>query len=159
VLAGTLPAIFAGLEVVADAPDLFVPIAWLRRGRPRPVADIVAEVVRARDDGLAAEGDDLTPGADPELPAVVLSAASPADEPVALRIAAGSLALVSRLVDTGELLAHVDRLRVVQPLVTIAAALGDDEQRRLELSAAEWLARRRELIAALGAAGISVAHV
>src|SRR5213594_3260435 len=36
-LAAALPAIFAGLEAVPRAPDLFYPLAWQRRGAPRPV--------------------------------------------------------------------------------------------------------------------------
>ena len=64
-LAAALPAIFVGLEAVGGRPDLFYPVAWQRGGKPRPVADIVAEVQRCRDDGLPAEGDDVAPGTDP----------------------------------------------------------------------------------------------
>src|SRR5438128_2128127 len=81
-----LPGIFAGLEPVTAVGDLFGPITWLRRGRLRPVVDVVADVQA----GLSAEGDDLSPGADAALPAVSLRDAPPPDEPVVLRLPAGT---------------------------------------------------------------------
>jgi len=151
-----LPAVFAGLEPVTQWPDLFVPLVSVRRGRPRPVADLVADVVRVRDEGLEAEGDDLSPGADAELPAVVLSQDPPGDEPAALRFPGGSFpAPVHRLWATGEHLVYVRRLRAPF-VVRLATAAADDEQRRLETSPAEDTRRRAELGRALTAAGIPV---
>src|SRR2546430_9480684 len=102
-LATALPAIFVGLEAVAGPPDLFYPLAWQRRAKPRPVADVVAEVKRCLDEGLTAEGDDVAPGTDPELPAVVLHGEAPPHEPVVLRCAAAVCGPpIYPLPDTGE---------------------------------------------------------
>jgi hypothetical protein len=155
-LARLLPAIFAGLEPVATPGDLFAPVAWLWRGRLRPVADVVAEVVAARIEGLAAEGDDLSPGADAQLPAVVLAADPPADDPVVLRLPAGSVAPpVHRLLDTGEHLVHVPRLRT-PTVVLLAPHLELEEQLRVEITPAEWTDYRAKLAAALAAAAVPV---
>jgi hypothetical protein len=154
-LARVAPAVFAGLEI-ADAPVLFAPVAWVRRGRVRPVADVVADVVRARNDGLAGEGDDLTPGADEALPAVVLAAEPPPDEPVLLRVDAASLPTVFRLADTGEHLVYAGRLVLRDLHVALATTLGDDEQRRVEIGPAEWTRWHAALAAALAAANVAV---
>ena len=154
-LARLLPLIFAGLET-ARAPELFTPVAWLRRGRLRPVEDLVAEAVTVRSEGLSAEGDDLSPGADPELPAVVLSDYPPPDEPVLLRFPPGTVPpSLHRLVASGEILVHVPRLRAPVE-VLLAGRLALDEQLRVEISPAEWEQHRETLAAALGAAGIPV---
>jgi hypothetical protein len=155
-LARALPAVFAGLEAVPAPGDLFVALPWLRRGRLRPVADVLADVLAVRREGLAAEGDDLSPGADADLPAVVLMAESPADEPIVLRLAAGSVPPpVHRLVETGEHLVHAPRLRV-EPAVRLAAALHLGEQLRVEIAPADYTAYRADLDAALRREGISV---
>lgn len=156
VLARTLPAIFAGLERVAPPAALFVPIAWQRRGRPRPAVELAAEVVALRDTGLEAEGDDLSPGADAALPAVVLLAAPPPDEPVVLRVP-GALVRgpLHRLADTGELLIHAPRVRLAG-VVRLASTLPGGEQLRIDLAPADWARHRGELAAALAAASVPV---
>jgi hypothetical protein len=155
-LARLLPAIFAGLEAAPAPIDLFTPVAWLRRGRLRPVTDVVADVAAARRDGLVAEGDDLSPGADAELPAVVLRPEAPVEEPVVLRVPAIALpAPVLRLEESGDHLVHAARLR--GPLsVRLATRLEGEEQLRVEVSAAEWTRHRGALAGALAAAGIPV---
>lgn len=152
-LAQLLPGIFTDLEPVPPTPDLFQAIAWRRRGRPRPAADLVAEVVRARDEGLAAEGDDLSPGTDASLVAVVLRAEPPLDEPLVLRVAAGALGLpFYRLTETGEYLLYTSRLRA--PLsARLAHALDEGE---IESSPLDYGRYRAELAAALAAAGVPV---
>jgi hypothetical protein len=154
-LARVAPAVFAGLEVT-DAATLFVPVAWVRRGRVRPVADVVADVVHARDDGLAPEGDDLTPGADDALPAVVFAAEPPADEPVLLRVATAALPTVFRLTDTGEHVVYARCVPLRNLTVTLATELGEDEQRRVEIRPADWTRWRAALAAALAAASVPV---
>jgi hypothetical protein len=155
-LARLLPAIFAGLEPLRAGGDLFAPIAWLRRGRVRPVADVVADVQA----GLSGEGDDLSPGADAALPAVSLHDAAPPEEPVVLRVPAGTLsAPVHRLRDTGDVLVHVSRLSVPGAAVRLATRLELDEQLRVEIAAAEWARHRDALAAALAAAGVTVERV
>ncbi len=155
-LAAALPAIFASLEVVPCPPDLFHPITWLRRGRPRPAAEVAADVARARTEGLTADGDDLTPGVDPALPAVVLSAEPPPGDPVVLRLAAaGAPAPVCRLTDTGDYLIHVERLRAPFT-VLLAATLAEDE---LEETPVDYPGYRRELAAALAGLGLVVENL
>lgn len=158
-LGAALPLVFAGLEPAPLPPALFFPVPWLRRGRRRPVAEIVAEVADARDQGLPGEGDDLSPGADAELPAVTLVAEPPGDEPICLRLATATLeAPVLRVAATGEYLVHAVRLRA--PLaVRLAPELPADEQLRVEVTPADHARWRDELAAALTAAGIRVDDV
>jgi hypothetical protein len=151
-LARRLPEIFVGVEATAEPPDLFVPVPWRHRGRPRPPAEVAAEVARLAEDGLPAEGDDLAPGTDPALPAVVLHDTPPADEPVLFRLAPAALPLpVYRLAETGEYLVYAPSLRA--PLVVRIAARPPDQQERLEF---DFAAYRDELAAALTAAGVRV---
>ena len=154
-LARVLPEIFADLEPASPRGPLFVPLDWLRRGRLRPVDQLTAEVVDLARAGLPAEGDDLSRGADPDLPAVVLGADAPED-PVVLRLAAEDVrGPLHRLADSGEYLVHVPRLRA--PLtVAIAADFAPDEQLRVELAPEDYARHRDALAAALAAAGVAV---
>jgi hypothetical protein len=128
-LATLLPRLFAGLEHVGAPPALFRSVDWLRRNRPRPAADVVGDVVRLRDEGIAAEGDPQAPGIDPQLPAVALQLDPPA-EPILLRFAGADLPpAVFALRDTQEHLVHVTLLRapfeVVLPDVLDPEDLGE----------------------------------
>jgi len=154
-LARVLPEIFADLEPASHRGPLFAPLAWLRRGRLRPVGELTADVVDLVREGLPAEGDDLSRGADPELPAVVLGATAP-DEPVVLRLAAEDVrGPLHQLAGSDECLVHVPRLRV--PLtVAIAAEFVPDEQLRVELAPEDYARHRDALVAALAAAGVAV---
>jgi len=148
-----LPAVFAGLTMVPMPAALYCALAWRRRGRPRAVPDLVAEVLWARDDGLAPEGDDLSRGADALLPAVVLLDAPPDDEPVVLRLNGARIGThILRLEDTGEYLVHVPALRALAG-ARVAEELPEDE---LEASPADYGRFRAELIAALARAGVPV---
>jgi len=110
-LASVLPLVFDDLEWVPHPPALFHAITWVRRNRPRPPAEVVADIARLREHGLPAEGDVETAGVDPELPAVALATQAPADDPVFLRFATRSLPpAVFRLGATGAHLVHVPRL-------------------------------------------------
>ena len=155
-LATLLPMVFAGLEPRAAATDLFTPVEWLRRGRRRSTDDVAADILRTRDEGLAADGDDVSPGADAELPAVVLTAVPPADDPVVLRLPGARLPPVYRLADTGELLVYTPRLRVPELSALLAVALPDEEQRRVEIPAGEWSEWRSELARTLARSGIRI---
>ena len=155
-LARLLPAIFAGLEPAPAPGDLFAALAWLRRGRPRPAEEVVGEVLAARAEGLAGEGDDLSPGADPELPAVTLRSDAPPAEPLVLRLPAAALpAPVLRLVESGEYLVHAARLPAPFAL-RLAARLESDEDLRVALAPADYTRWRDVLARALAAAGVPV---
>jgi len=148
-----LPLVFANLEAERAPVALYQPVAWRRRGRPRGVSDLVAEVVRARDEGLSPEGDDLSRGVDALLPAVVLLDAPPPDEPLVLRLDPSRIGPeVLRLTDTGEYLVHVPALRGLAG-VLVAEALPADE---LEADTADYARFRAELVAALEGAGVPV---
>jgi hypothetical protein len=150
-LARTLPTVFAGLEPVTAPLALFRPVAWRRRNRPRPAPDLVAEVASLVSGGLIGEGDDLAPGVDPALPAIVLETELPLDEPVVLRIAGPALGVrVHRLEATGEHLVHAARLRVPFT-VLLARDLDPDALESTPLDYARW---RAEIATALTAAGI-----
>jgi hypothetical protein len=151
-LGRTLPHVFAGLERLARPPDLFAPVGWRRRGRPLPAAEVAAGVLACRTDGIAAEGDDLTPGTDPRLTAVTLAAAPPADEPVLLRFPGWTLPLpVYRLVDIDAHLVYCDALRAPF-VVRLAAGPGDEDPR----VAVDWPTHRARMAEALVTAGVSV---
>ena len=154
-LARVLPEIFAGLEPASRRGPLFAPLPWLRRGRLRPVDELTAELVGMARDGLPAEGDDLSRGVDPDLPAVVLGATAP-EEPVVLRLAAEDVrGPLHRLAESGEHLVHVPCLRA--PLtVVLAADFAPDEQLRVELAPEDYARHRDALAAALAAAGIAI---
>jgi hypothetical protein len=154
-LARVAPAVFAGLELAAT-PVLFAPVGWVRRGRVRPVADVVGDILHARNDGLTAEGDDLSAGADDALPAVAFAAEVLADEPVLLRVGTASLPTVFRLADTGEHLVYARRLPLPDLTVALAARLAEDEQRRVEVRPADWARWREALAAALAAVSVPV---
>ena len=148
-----LPEVFAGLGPVPTPAALYQAIAWRRRGRPRAVPDLVTEVLRARDEGLPPEGDDLSRGADTLLPAVVLLDAPPDDEPAVLHLDGARIgARILRLEDTGEYLVHVPVLRALAG-VRVADELPADE---LEASPADYGRFRAELVAALERAGVPV---
>jgi len=151
-LAAAVPAVFADLEAVPTPPALFYPLAWQRRGRPRRVADVVADVARCRDAGIDAEGDDVVAGTDPDLPAVVLAGDVAGDEPVTLRFGAGTVGEpVYRIADTGEFLVYVPRLRAPFTVVLRRTLEAEDDE-----GAADFPAWRAALAAALTTAGIAI---
>ena len=148
-----LPLVFVGLAPTRTPPVLYHALAWRRRGRPRAVPDLVAEVLSARDEGLMPEGDDLSRGADARLPAVVLLDTPPLDEPVVLRLDSARVGREAlRLGDTGEYLVHVRSLRALAG-VRVADELPADE---LEASPTDYGRFRAELVGALAGAGVSV---
>jgi hypothetical protein len=149
-LARVLPEVFAGLEPLSPVPDLYVPVAWRSRGRPRAGAELASDVAAIGTRGLPAEGDDLSPGTDPLLGAVALADVPPDDEPVLLRLPVGTVALpVYRHADTGACLIYVDALRT--PVVVRLATEPGTEQLRVVF---DWPAWRAELVDALETAGI-----
>ncbi len=155
-LARLVPAVFHNLEPVSSPPALYCTVTWRRRNRPRPATEIVTEVQRTGADGLAAEGDDLSPGADPAIPAVMFEGDLPLDEPVVLRVAAGALPLpVYRLLDAGQYLVYAPRVRP-RFEVLLATAL---DATALESAPVDYARYRVELAAAFGAAGIGFEDV
>ena len=121
-----LPAIFSGLDIVSAPPALFHVVPWLRRARPRPAAELADNLQRMHTDGLSAEGDDLAPGVDVDLPAVTFATELPAAEPVALRVDGTTLdAPVFRHADTGDHLVHVPQLQT--PFIVVLRTTLDDE--------------------------------
>lgn len=155
-LAALLPALFAGLRHVPSPPPLFHGVTWLRRNRPRPAPDVVADVVRARDQGLPADGDAETPGTDPELPAVALATDPPAADPLLLRFAPGTLpGAVFRLEETGVHLVHVPCLRSEFEVI-VPETLDPEELGEISLDHPRY---RAALLDALAQAGLAPRHV
>jgi hypothetical protein len=152
VLAALLPRLLAGLEYVAAPPPLLRSVGWLRRNRPRPPAELVAELVRLRQDGVEGEGDAQMPGTDPELPAVALHAELPPD-PLLLRFEPRELPpLVFRLHDGPEHLVHTSLLHA-RFVVVVPRALDPDELGEISLDHPRY---RAELLKALTAAQLAV---
>jgi hypothetical protein len=150
-VAAAAAEVFAGLDVIAPPRDLFAAIPWLRRGRPRPVADLAAEAARVCAEGLPADGDEIAPGVDPALPAVALQPEPPVDEPLVLRIPGTDVPdPVARLTDTGEYLVHCVRLHV-SPGLWLRTHLDSDA---LEGAVADYPRHRRDLADALATLGL-----
>ena len=155
VLAAVLPDLFEGLALVPAPPPLFHAVSWLRRNRPRPPADIAAEIARLQHQGIEAEGDALARGVDPALPAVPLLDERPAGDPVSLRFAPDALPpVVFRLVDSGDHLVHVPLL-TARFEVLVAESLDPDEVGEITLDHARY---RDDLLRALGDAGVPAAR-
>ena len=153
-LARALPEIFHGLVPVTAPHELFHPVPWRHRGRPRPAVDLAADVRKVLAEGVVAAGDDLSPGVDPALPAVVLQGERPCDEPVVLCLTGSALpAPLYRLQDTGEFLVYVPRLWV-PTTVELAPRL---DPGLLEEAAVDYPRYRDDLRAALTAAGTPLA--
>jgi hypothetical protein len=151
-LAALLPRLFDGLDHVGAPPPLFRSVDWLRRNRPRPPEDVVAEVARLRDEGIVAEGDARAPGIDPELPAVALQV-DPPGEPILLRFAGADLPpVVFALRDTREHLVHVTLLRAPFDVV-LPDVIDPEELGEISLDHPRY---RAELAAALGPTGLRV---
>mgnify|MGYP000349245303 CR=1 FL=1 len=141
-----LPELFAELEPIADPRPCFTSVPWLRRGRPRAPADIVASIVRLAAEGLPAEGSPEAPGTDPELPAVPLAVAPPAEEPLVLTFAPQDVPpALFQLAASGSLLVHVARLHA--PFQLHVAEEVDVE------AGVDWPSYRASLVASLAAAG------
>ena len=83
-LATALAALFDDAHVEPPPAALHHPLEWQRRGRPRPIPELVDEVTRLQREGLSGESDPLTPGVDPDLPGVRFHRSAPAGEPVSL---------------------------------------------------------------------------
>jgi hypothetical protein len=146
-----LPMLFAGVSVLAPPPALFHPVAWQRRGRPRPATEIADEIAGWSTDGIPGDGDVTSPGVDPGLPGVVLHPSPPDGAPVHLAIAAGAPPWVLSLDATGDAVAPGARRRLP---FTVVLADPDDELDAWTLDPAGF---HRELAAALRTRGIPIA--
>jgi len=153
VVARLLPILFDGIEHVPAPPPLFHAVPWLRRNRPRPAQDVVAEIVHLLHEGIAAEGDLLAWGTDPALPAVELLDERPPADPVIARFSAGWLPpAVFRLSESGTYLVHVPVLRAPFE-VLVAESLDPEELGEITVDHAAY---RDDLLAALRHAEIVV---
>ena len=153
-LARLVPEIFDGLELFAAGGDLFYPVPWRRRGRPRPPAELAAEVAGLCANGLPPDGDDLAPGVDPALPAVVLEPQAPDDEVVVLRVEATAVpAAAFRRVEGGEVLIYCVRLRAP---VAVRLRPELDADALEEAGGIDYPPYRTAVRAALSTAGIPV---
>ena len=151
-LGRTLPAIFAGIATVEPPPALVHTLTWRRRNRPRPAAELVAEIAALRTDGLPGVGDDLAAGVDPMLPAVVLESEPAPDEPAVLRLATATLGVpVYQLEATGEHLVYAARLRA--PFTVVLARTLDPEA--VESTPLDYQRWRAGIADAMTAAGIA----
>jgi len=122
-----LPELFAGLVAIETPAALHHAPAWYRRGRALPPADLTGAAEAVRREGLAADGDPIARGRDPELPAVVLDEDADPSAPISLRWRRADLPpLVFRLVETGDVLVHVPRLSASFDAVVPATVEGDE---------------------------------
>jgi hypothetical protein len=119
-LVALLPEIFADLDAAPPPAVAFWAPVWQSRGRPLP-AERVASDLRDLDTlGIAATGDDLAPGVDPDLSAVLLSFTMPLGAPLALRYDGTRLPRPALRLRDDLLVVPVDRLCL--PFVVAIAA-------------------------------------
>ena len=149
-LRASLPAVFAGVDVVEPPDALFLPVAWQRRGRPRPAAEIADELARLRTDGIEGEADPAASGVDPALPGVLLHGVPPLGAPLYLTLRGSArprwlLALAA----SGDFVAPGARLRT--PFAVGLAAADDEDVDAWTLDPAAY---RDALAAALGDRGL-----
>lgn len=143
-LRASLTALFAGVEAVEPPEALFHPVAWQRRGRPRPAPEIADDLVRVRADGIAGENDPAAVGVDPALPGVVLQAAPPPGAPLYLVVrgpARPSWVLALRA--SGEFVVPGARLRAA-----FAVGLAADDEEEVDAWTMDPVAYRDALRAA-----------
>jgi hypothetical protein len=149
-----LADVFDDVRVVLPPAVLYHPVAWQRRGRPRPAAELVDELVRLRSDGLPGDDDPAAPGVDPALPAVRLHTEPPLGAPIHLVVAGAMLpSPVLLLGTTGDVLVPGPQLAV-----PFAVGLADPDDEDLDAWALDPAALRRDLADALAARGIPLAE-
>ncbi|HWP64443.1 MAG TPA: hypothetical protein VNO26_00860 [Candidatus Limnocylindria bacterium] len=122
-LATVLPEIFAGVRTGLPPVAAFWEPVWQRRGRPLTPAELVAELRTIATTGIPGTGDDLSPGTDAALPAVLLGAGRPPGAPLALRIDGALLPRPVLHLADGRLLVPGAALRLS---FTVALAAADE---------------------------------
>lgn len=151
-IAGAIERLFADVEAVARPPELAQAVPWFRRSRALPPDTVAAAIAAIARDGFAPDGDDLAPGRDEDLPAVVLSPTAPPGDPVVLRVAAADLpAPLVRLSDGDEHLVHAPPL-LAPFTVVVRQGLDDDELESTPVDYPRW---RDALLAALAGRGLT----
>jgi len=118
-LAALLPEIFVDLDVGPPPDAAFWTPVWQSRGRPLAAERIVSELRELRALGIAASGDDMTPGVDPDLRGVLLSFPMPPGAPLALRYKGTRLPVPALRLRDDLLVVPVDRLCL--PFVVVIA--------------------------------------
>jgi len=151
-LGASLGELYAGAVVTDPPPVLFHPVAWQRRGRPRPAMDVADELARLRDDGLPSESDVATAGVDPALPGVILQPARPPGAPIYVTLRHDARpSWVLALSASGDLI--VPGARFHTPFAVGLAEVDEDELDAWTLDPATY---RRELAAALVARAVPI---
>lgn len=148
-----LPELFTGLVAIDPPAALHHVPSWSRRGRALPPSDLAGVAETLRREGLAADGDAIARGRDPELPAVPLEEERDPSAPLTFRWRGADLPpLVFRLVDTGDVLVHVPRLTASFEAVVPPTVDGDEAADLLP----DYPPYRDALRAALRAAHVAV---
>lgn len=124
-----VPELFAGIVAIEPPTALYHAFSWYRRGRALPPAELARSVEALRHEGLAADGDPIARGRDPELPAVPLEETPEPSAPASARWRDRDLPpLVFRLVETGDVLVHVARLSAPFEVFVPVTVEGDEAE-------------------------------
>lgn len=151
-LQDALLALYDGVAVVAPPEALFHPVAWQRRGRPRPADEVARELVRLRQVGFPGDRDPDAPGVDPSLPGIVLLSLPPSGAPIYLAVRGSARPpWVLALAATGDLVAPG-----AQVVLQFSAVLADPEDADLDAWALDPVAHRSALEIALRAHGVPI---
>jgi len=122
-----LPELFAGLVAIEPPATLYHALSWYRRGRALPAVELAAAADTLRREGLAADGDPIARGRDPELPAVPLEEAPDPSVPASLCWRRADVPpLVFRLLETDDVLVHVPRLAAPFDVLVPSVLEGDE---------------------------------
>ena len=147
-----LPALYDGVEAAQPPAALFHSVVWQRRGRPRPAAEIAAELLRQRDEGFPGHGDPDAPGVEPELPGVPLHTAAPPGEPIVLVVRGSARPpWVLALAASGDVVVPGSRAHLA-----FTVALADPADEELDEWTLDPAAYRRDLALALDAVGLPI---
>jgi hypothetical protein len=152
-LRASLAAVFEGTGIAPPPETLHLPVAWQRRGRPRPASDVALELAALRTDGVRGDGDPAAPGVDPDLPGVTCSVEPPPGQPVFLVADGPARPAWVLTLPNGDVV--VPGVRVRLPFTVV---LADPATADLDEWAMDPVTLRDDLAAALAARGLPVAR-
>lgn len=149
VLRASLAELYQDVDV-APAPDpLFHQVAWQRRGRPRPAADVARDLARLHVEGLPGDGDPEAPGVDPALPGALFHRTPPLGAPVFLVLRGDARPPWVLALRTGDVVVPGAIVRV-----PFAVGMADPDAEDLDGWIQDPAGFRDELLAALAAEGV-----
>lgn len=146
-----VPQTFTAVALAEHTPSLFATVPWTRRGHAQSATEVATAIAALADGGLAAQGDELSAGADDQLRAIMFDPEPPEDEAVVLQIDPAHLnGPLFEHQQSGTFLFYRSQARV--PFIVHVAESID-----LDVAPPDYPAYRAALVEALRAAGLTLA--